>query len=134
MDKDTYDMHFKEFIGDVSPRQERYLKPAVFQQLKKQHSGISNSRLFTKAGGKDLNRDRKTTAKEVTTSKTEYVKKGAARVDLKGYDTKQKTKYNYPAIRQGKVIYARKTFVSINGKKHARYRDNKGRFVSRKTN
>jgi len=133
VDKDTFDLHFKDFVGDITPRQERFLKPAVFRKLKDKHPNISSRGLFKEAGGKDLSRDRKTTAKEVTTSEAEYKRKGAQRVDLQGYDTKGGKKvYNVVGRVKGKVVYGRKTTIVLRGKKVERIRDSKGRFISTK--
>lgn len=51
-----------------------------------------DSRLFKKARGKDLDRDREVTAKVIVDTKEEYLKKGSSKVDLEGYDTKQNWK------------------------------------------
>lgn len=135
VDRDTFDMHYKDFFAtEPTTLQDTRLKNKVFRDMKQKHPDISSRRIFTEAEGKDLKRDRMTTAKEVTTSKSEYKRKGASRVDLKGYDTKQKRrfKYNYVGQRKGKIVYARRTFVNVQGKRKLRYRDSRGRFVSTK--
>ena len=48
----------------------------------------SDNALFKRAKGKSLSRDRSTTAKTVVKTRKEYIKRGAANVDLKGFDTK----------------------------------------------
>lgn len=139
VDRDTFDLHFGDFISDkgsITPKQEQ-LRDVVWKQLKENHPNVSSQRIFTKAGGKNLKQDRKQTASVVVTDEKEYIKKGARRTDLKGYDTKttrkQKHQLDIVGKRSGKIVYGRKTYVTVKGKKQVRYRDAKGRFISRNT-
>ena len=81
-------------------------------------------KLFEKAGGKDLERDRRTRAKVVTTDPDVYVRRGARRIDLQGLDT--------PSTVKGKVVLSRQEEISRRGKQVTIFRDRKGRFSSRK--
>jgi len=87
---------------------------------------LQNLQEFKKAGGKDLAKDRETTA-NVTDNKEEYERKGAQRSDLRGLDTRQAGKRNYsiPGSQERKGITIR-TYANYDGK---HYRDSRGRFV-----
>ena len=135
VDRDTFDMHYKNFMndtGDISHKQEQ-LGDVVFRELKEKHPEISERKLFTKAGGKNLKQDQQRTAKVVVTSEKEFIRRGANRVDLKGLDTKQEPQgFNILAQdKGGKVVHARETTFILNGKIQTRLRDSRGRFVSR---
>lgn len=67
------------------------------------------------AGGKSLKQDRQKTAQTVVTSEAEYIKRGAQHVDLAGLDD-----------------HAKKSLVTIRGKKQTKYRDARGRFTKKR--
>lgn len=137
-DRDSFDLAFSNTIGDPSSAQEK-LRDAVFRTYRDQHPEVSKERLFTKAGGKDLEQDRKTRAKKIVRTREGYVISGASQSDLEGFDTPQKRKR--PAERKlqqvgkikNKVVFVEKINVTIKGKSFVRYRDSKGRFASIKT-
>lgn len=141
VDVDTFDMYWDDFFKEQGQSNERdvKLKPKVFRHLKNQHPEIRTTRTFKEAGGRDLRRDRKRTAKEVVTRKEDY--KSAQRQDLSGLDTKggkkitakkpvKRKTFSFVGKRKGKIVYARKTFVVVKGKRQARFRDKRGVFVS----
>jgi len=135
VDRDTFDAHFKDFMGETKPRQDSVLRPAVFRKLREKHEEVDRMRIFSKAGGKNLRMDQRKTHSKVVTDKKEFIKTGAQKSDLKGLDTKRKVKrpksaYTIPARRGGKVVLARRTFVVVAGKRRLRHRDELGRFVS----
>lgn len=81
--------------------------------------------LFRQAGGKDLEKDRRTLAKETVSTPERYIRRGSQRVDLPGVDTP----FSYSGIRKGKRVIAKRDKVIIKGKTYTRFRDKKGRFV-----
>ncbi len=139
-DRDSYDLAFDDYMGIMraAPKQ-RKLRNDAFADYSQKHPDVSTERLFTKAKGKDLSRDRLRTAKRVVKTRKGFIKAGAANVDLKGFDTaRQKvTKaqriqrdFTIPARIKGRVVFARKTSVVVKGRSVVRHRDSKGRFVS----
>ena len=135
IDRDTFDAHFKDFMGETTSIQEKVLRPAVFRKLREKHEEVDRMRIFSKAGGKNLRLDQRKTHSKVLTDKQEFIKTGASKSDLKGLDTKRKVKrpksaYTIPAKRRGKIVLSRRTFVVVAGKRRLRYRDELGRFVS----
>jgi len=83
--------------------------------------------LLRRGGGKSLNRDRQTEAREKVHTPQEYIRRGSKNVDLPGVDTP----FSYAAVRGKKKIIARRTTVTVRGKPQVRFRDKKGRFVKR---
>ena len=143
-DRDSYDLAFSDLLKtpekELSPKQKK-LRDMAFGEYKKSHPDVSKDRLFKEARGKDLKRDRRQTAKGIVTTIKDYKKKGASKVDLKGYDTaRQKIKkdilrrrtFTIPARIKGRIVYSIKTSVVVMGKRHVRFRDSKGRFASGK--
>lgn len=130
VDRDTFDQHFNEFIDrKLSSKQERLLAGAVFQKMRQDHPKILPRRVFTSAKGKDLERDQRTRAKVTTTSVEEYKRLGASQSDLEGLDTPQEgSPYKYVGHVGTRVVYLRRTYVTIDNKRVVRYRDQKGRF------
>lgn len=125
IDKQSFNEAYDKYLTD-SPEAvgNAHLRDMTFNSLRKNHRVVKNENLHTKAGGKSLRQDRRTTAKTVVKTRKEYIKQGASKVDLKNYDT--------IASRKGTIIFARKsTNKSVKGKVHMRLRDTKGRFVSR---
>ena len=137
VDRDTFDSHFKDFMGDMTHKQQHTLAPAVFKKMKEKHESIDERRLFTKAGGKNLKQDQRTTAKTVLTNKEEFIRKGASKTDLKGLDTKQvrkrpRSEFTSVGHSGRRIVQIRPTFVTINGKRRTVYRASNGRFASNK--
>lgn len=124
-DRDSFDNSFNRLLSleenELSSGQ-RTLREQTFVQLRNKVPGIDSRRLFQEAGGKDLKRDRLKTAKKVVKSKKVFISRGASRVDLKGFDTLTVTK--------GRVMFAKRIFVTVRGKQQVRFRDRKGRFTS----
>ncbi len=143
-DRDSYDLAFNDLFtkstDELTGRQLKLRKDG-FNLFRKDHPEVSKERLFTKAKGKDLKRDRRRTARRVVTTREQFIKEGASEVDLKGFDTaRQKVKrevirrrtFNVPARVRGRVVFAKKTSVVVKGKRVVRFRDARGRFVSPK--
>ncbi len=143
-DRDSYDLAFNDLISidekSLSSSQKK-LRDDAFKDFIRQHPDVSTERIFTKAKGRDLRRDRLQTAKKVVTTKRQFTREGASQVDLKGFDTaRQKVSkqiirrrtFTVPARIKGRVVFAIKTSVVVKGKKQTRFRDAKGRFVSGK--
>lgn len=130
VDRDTFDQHFNDFLEKApSSKQERLLGGAVFQKLRENHPKITARRVFTGAKGKSLSKDQQTRAKTVVSDPKEYRKRGASNVDLEGLDTPQKrSQFKYVGKSKNRVVYLRKTFITVDNKRVARYRDSKGRF------
>ncbi len=143
-DRDSFDLAFNDLL-DVSntsiSSKQTTLRNSAFDDFVSDHPLVSKERLFTKAKGKSLKRDRSQTAKRVVGTRKEFIKETAPEVDLKGFDTaRQKVKkdviikrvFTVAATKKGRVVRAMKTSVIVKGKKQLRFRDAKGQFVSGK--
>ncbi len=145
-DKATFDSAFDSYMdGDLNPKQDKQLRNRTFDKVISNHPSVSRRSIHADARGKDFERDRKTTAKRVVTSKRDYKKFGASNVDLQAYDTrrgevakvtrrKKVFNFNLAGKVKKKVVFARKTSVFIKFKKKGRtkvirFRDRRGRFV-----
>lgn len=139
-DRDSFNLAFSEEIeksdNEMTDKQKalrsriykNYIDlSSVQREIKRGH--FVDASVFKKAHGKDLKRDRETTAKKVVKTRRAYEKAGADKVDLKGYDTED-LRFSIPARSKRKVVYAYKTHVVVKGKSVIRYRDRKGHFVS----
>lgn len=134
--REDFEQAYFDYLGeDLTDKQMRKLKNQTWDRILFKHLG----------GGKNLKQDRKKTSQTIARNVQEYKKLGAQNSDLSGLDTKnarkisrkQKTRirqreYNFKSIGRikGKVVYARRTIIFVKGKKQARFRDRKGRFVS----
>jgi len=107
------------------------VKSKIYKKLGNLKAFNKDKDLFRSAGGKNLERDRMTTAKIVTKDVSEYKRVGANKIDLDGFDTKNEKvlkRYLRGKIKNKSVeIY--KTSVIVKGKDVVRYRDKKGRFA-----
>jgi len=127
-DRDSYDAFFNKYMDDTyTSAQDRTLRDKAFNVLVKRY-GVVDEKLFSDAGGKNLLLDRKKTAKTVVATREEYLKKGAQRSDLAGFDTA--ATFKRKGMIRRKVVFARADRVNVKGKWQVRYRDRKGRFVS----
>lgn len=129
-DRETFDHFYERYMDDGEVPEDhgirdRDSRDAVFDFYTGAYR-IGKKNLFERAGGKDYKRDIRQTASTVVTTEKEYIKKGAQRVDLKGYDTKNVTKFVYRGRQRGKIRYARE----LKTKRGIRYIDKKGRYVS----
>lgn len=130
---DAFDEYMLEGIPKLTPKQDTQLRSRAFGFIRENHPEVSKLRLFRKAKGKDFARDKRKRAKTIVTTEREYIKRTAPRVDLKDYDmprVSRRKQFNVVGRVRGKVVYARRTFVFVEGKKRLRYRDMRGRFVS----
>ena len=144
-DRDSYELAFNDLLSLTEPTisgKQKQLRNSGFSDFLKEHPDVSRERLFTRARGKDLRRDRLKTAKRVVTTRKEFVKEGAKDVDLRGFDTaRQKvTKdiiarrtFTVPARVKGRVVFSMRTSVVVKGKRQVRHRNSKGQFSSVKT-
>lgn len=94
--------------------------------------GIQKDSLFKKAGGKSFERDKAQTAGTVVDSQKDYARKGASRVDLRGYDTISTKRFPYFGKVRGRIVKARQIEIVFFKKKVVRYIDERGRYVSRR--
>ncbi len=138
-DRDSFDISLKRYAPDNNLSKES--KEELFRIYRMDHAGVSEERLFKKAKGKDLERDRRQTAKRVTRDFKEFRKKGARKVDFAGLDTTERDirkfkrvskEFTIPAMVRNKVVFSKRTFVVVKGKRQLRFRDSKGRFASRR--
>ena len=139
-DRDSYDLAFDDYMGIVRANtDQKKLRNDAFNDYFQKHPDISKERLFKKAKGRDLSRDRLRTAEKVVTTRRAYIKGGARHLDLKGYDTARQriTKqqrieriFTIPARIRKKVVYAMRTSVVVKGHRVLRHRDSRGRFAS----
>lgn len=152
-DRDSFDLAFSNITeikdADLSSKQLNF-RDDVFRRYLQQHPAVRPDRLFKKARGKDLEKDRKTTEPIVKSDK-EFIRRGARRFDFAGFDVKlpatdkeltpkqrqklirdvrTRKEFVIPATVKKKVVFARKTFVVVKGKEQVRFRDSLGRFAS----
>ena len=82
-DRDSYDLSFNTLIdmreSELSGKQ-LDLRNKAFSDFSSKNPNVSTQRLFKKARGKDLSRDRKQTAKTVVPTVKEFRKRGASAV------------------------------------------------------
>ena len=143
-DRDSFDMIYDGYMNidsdNITPKQAK-LRNRIFKEFVDIHPDVSTERLFKKAKGKDLRRDRLKTARKVVTTRKKYIKGGASKLDLKGYDTArqrvtkgiiQRRTFTVPARVRGKIVFALRTSVVVRGKSVVRHRDALGRFASAK--
>lgn len=115
VDRDSYDIEFLRLFEkkELNSKQQT-LRNKSFRDYADKHD-TRRKRLFKEAGGKSLERDRRTTARTVVTDEKQFIKKGARRVDFKGLDTQ----------------FVFRSTITRNNKKITVFRDKKGRFAKR---
>lgn len=137
-DRDSFELALNNYL--VEEGLSKNSKDKLFEIYVNDHPDVSKERLFKKAKGKDLERDRQQTARTVVKTKEEFVKKGASKVDFAGFDVKEsKIRKQKVEARKGfeiaskvkdKVVFSKKVFVVVQGKRQVRHRDKLGRFTS----
>jgi len=129
-DRDSFEEAYEDyFTGSPELQENEKIKEKVFQEIQRLKPSISSDRIFTKAGGKSLRRDRDETADTVVSTEEEFKRRGARNVDLKGFDTKQRKGFIFPKKVKNQVVYARQVTIIIKGKRVNRFRDRRGRFT-----
>lgn len=68
--------------------------------------------------------------KVLNNAKREFKFKEPREKPLKAQQIRKEDKFNVPSRKSGKIVLAKKTIVTIKGKKIVRFRDRKGQFVS----
>lgn len=132
-DRDSFDEAYISYLTGTDALDNKQLMNDTFKKLRSKKSNISNERIFKKAGGKNLKQDRLTDAKVIVKSRREFIKKGAQRVDLKGFDTKKRgNRFNILAQSGKQTVFAREDTIKMRGKTINVLRDQKGRFVRRR--
>lgn len=123
VDKATFDKAFDVYMEGSGEE----LRSSVFKHLVSNHPQVTKKDIFKEAGGKDFNRDKRTTAKRIVTSRKGYIQAGASNVDLKGYDTRT---FDVRGKVGGKIVFARPEVIKYSkiGNKQ-KFRDKRGRFV-----
>ena len=132
-DRDSFDLAYQKEIkkSDLDSKEKQF-RELVFEHYANKNPNVSKERLFSKAGGKNLALDRETTAKTIVSTKPQYIKKGAKRVDLAGYDVRESDR-NIPARNKGRVVFSTRETITIRKKQVVIFRDRKGRFSSVRT-
>lgn len=133
-DRDSFDRAYVQYLSGTDALTNKQLQEDTFNSLASR-KGIRKERLFKKAGGKSLGRDRQQTARTIVKTRQEYIKQGAPNVDLEGFDTKRRVnRFNVLGQRGKQTVFARE--VKVNNKFAKRkitvLRDQKGRFVRRR--
>ena len=145
-DRDSFDLSLKRYIPEENFSDRS--KDKIFNEIINQKPSVLRERLFKKAKGKDLQRDRRQTAKIVVKTREEFIKRGSKRVDFAGFDIKESEIRRQAIIsRKGfdvasvitikktgirKVVFSKRESVIIKGKSFVRHREKLGRFVSAK--
>lgn len=130
-----FNVAFDEYLNErgfgITKKQDTILRQKSLGILKDR--GIISGKedeLFNDAGGKDLKRDRANTAQTVVNTEEEYIRRGASRVDLRGYDTKRFDSFG--KTRDGRVVKGVTDTVTFRtGREQEVIRDRKGRFLGR---
>lgn len=126
-DRKSYDIAFDKFFGaeKLTPAQNTVMRDEAWGFLK-------DRMVFTRAGGRNLDRDRQKTHRIVYNKdqQEQYIRHGAQRSDLRGVDTKQAS-FLYLGLSGRRKVFAQKTYVVVKNRKVVRYRDRRGRFVRR---
>jgi len=133
-DKDSFNLAFDEYLGSNDALvKNKDVRNATFKEVQRLKPTVESKEVFTKAKGKDLRRDRRSDAKEIVSTQAEYTRKGAGKVDLKGYDTKprrpKKDVFNKIGRIKNKIVYVKAIRITVRGKRVNRFRDVKGRFA-----
>ena len=139
-DRDSYDLAFDDYMGITKlDADQKEFRNNAFADYSQKHPDVSTERIFQKAKGKDLRRDRLTTSKRVVRTRKEFERQTAPEVDLKGFDTARQRvtkaqriqrEFTIPARSKARIVFAKRTSVRVRGKSLVRHRDSKGRFVS----
>lgn len=139
-DMDSFDLAFDDYFDQNEDLKfNSSVRDDVFKSLREKHpSRIVDDRVFSKAGGKNLKQDRKKTSKRIVKTNKRYIKAGASRVDLQGYDTKVRTEKKAKVKRdlnvagriRDKIVFSSRETITIRNRSVVRYRDQLGRFVS----
>lgn len=146
-DRDTFDFFYDKYLVEVeNSLTNEYNRDKTWNHYRRIYR-IPDARIHKEGGGKDFAKDKQKTAKTVVKSVEEYKKKGAGRVDYKGYDTKKPFKrrtrdqmvrdiakereYSVIGYQKGLVRNARKTKIKWKGREGVvRYVDRRGKYVS----
>ncbi len=138
-DRDSFDLSLKRYLGEEDNLSDDS-KDKLFTKFRRVKPSVSTKRIFKKAKGKDLARDRLKTAKTVVKTKEEFIKRGARRVDFAGFDIKEsEIRKQKIAARKGfdvvakvktKIVFTKRETVVVKGKSFVRHRDKLGRFAS----
>lgn len=131
-DRETFDKMFTTYFGTKTKpfKNEKALRNTMFEYLVEQNpKKIYAGNIFKEAGGKNFTQDEKIKAKKQVVSIDEYIRLGAQKADLSGYDTPKG--YIYPGRRRSKRIGVKYvTARAIQTKAGIRFIDKKGKYVS----
>ena len=136
-DEETYIKAYNDYLGINMNETLSEIKDRAFSSYQDRHPQVQSGSIFKKAGGKDLERDRKITNKVIVTDTKDYIKRGATRVDLQDYDTKNalmskpnKKDFGRLGKVKGVTVYCCESKI-FEGKKKERIilRDRRGRFT-----
>ena len=138
-DERTFKLAYTSYFEGSMTTGIKQLQGDVFRALRQHHPNIEKGDTFKEAEGKNFDADRAHTAKTIVNSPEVYKKKGAANVDLRGYDTKgaakqfTKLKHRYSLIGtvRGRTVRAARQTITIRGKPTHILRDARGRFVKK---
>ena len=128
-DRDTFDLAVVNTFGEITGKQKE-LFDRVFE-IYAERRGITKERLFTKSGGKDFEKDKSHLAKIVVDDQKEYIRRGAQRVDLRGFDTPDRTRFPLEGKVKKKIVMIRQSQLTRRKKKVLIFRDSKGRFAKK---
>lgn len=129
-DRDSFDLAWVNFTGQQITNKQKRVVQQVFNVYSQEHD-ISKERLFKEAGGKDFRKDTQTTAKVIVDTEQQYKRRGAQRVDLRGFDVPDRKRFFLEGKVGKRVVAIRETSVVVRGKRVVRFRDSKGRFAKR---
>jgi len=148
-DRDSFDLAYRNIVemndDELSSRQRSFRK-RVFDHVRGRNPDIRSDRLFRKAGGRDLKKDRERTG-AVVYSDEQYIKRGARNVDFAGYDIRERDipkkahfrkEFTIPALQkirrtgETRQVFVKRESVVIRGVPKQVFRDSKGRFAAKK--
>ena len=138
-DRDSFDLSLERYLMGREGLSKKN-KDTIFKKLIKLKPTIRDERLFKKARGTDLARDRKETAKRVTGDRKEFIRVGAKNIDFAGLDVREseikavsvaaRREFQIAAKVKGKIVFSKRETVRIKGKSFVRHRNKLGQFSS----
>lgn len=131
-DRDTFDLFFKEDILDGREPSgiEKTLLNESFRKYTRLDTSVSKEREFTKAGGKDLTRDKLKRARVVTKDFDRFRKLTAQQADFQGLDTPRAGGFRVARVK-GRVVRATVQTITRRKKPVIIFRAKNGQFASR---
>jgi hypothetical protein len=130
--KDDYEVVFNRYFDGfpMSKSDKANLRENTWPFFEDTFLGAAS--LYKRAGGKDLKRDKRKTAKIVVDTPEEFIRRGARKVDLRNLDTRPARKGRFSVVGKvnNKIVFTRLDIVKKQSGEHVVYRNKAGQFAS----